>query len=93
MRLMCEQRLFKNIRPCTDAMLRGLHAVVPVEVMACFATMASSTELTDLVGGLPHIDVDDWERNTRYTGGFTDKSQTILWFWQASPLVRLARTA
>jgi len=81
--LLCHSRLFGAIELTTQAVLDGLYKVVPKEVMSSFASMATADELTDLVGGLPHISVEDWRRNTRYAGGYTEGHQIAIWFWQA----------
>ena len=36
-----------------------------------------------LLGGLSQIDVEDWKRNTEYSGGYTASSQVVQWFWKA----------
>ena len=35
-----------------------------------------------LMGGLAQIDVEDWKRNTEYTG-YNATEQVIQWFWKA----------
>jgi E3 ubiquitin-protein ligase NEDD4 len=35
-----------------------------------------------LLGGLAEIDVEDWKRNTEYSG-FWPNDQVIVWFWKA----------
>ncbi len=35
-----------------------------------------------LLGGLSQIDVEDWKRNTEYSG-YQPTDQVVLWFWKA----------
>ena len=35
-----------------------------------------------LLGGLSQIDVEDWKRNTEYSG-YMAGDQVVLWFWKA----------
>ena len=35
-----------------------------------------------LLGGLAQIDVEDWKRNTEYSGGYTADNYVIVWFWK-----------
>eukprot|EP00118_Oscarella_pearsei_P013759 m.113489 g.113489 ORF g.113489 m.113489 type:complete len:151 (+) comp37458_c1_seq44:5028-5480(+) len=34
------------------------------------------------LSGLPEIDLEDWRRNTEYSGGFEEDSPVIKWFWE-----------
>lgn len=78
-RLVTEYRLTTAIRPQIDAVLIGLHAVVPPALLALF----TEAELELLISGLPDIDIDDWRANTDYRPPYTIASPQIQWFWRA----------
>jgi hypothetical protein len=46
------------------------------------ADLMSPQDFSNLLSGEPNIDVDDWEKNTKYAGGFTKESPQIEWFWK-----------
>lgn len=77
-RLVTEYRLTTAIRPQIDAVLRGLHALLPPALLAPF----TETELELLISGLPDIDIDDWRANTDYRS-YTISSPQVQWFWRA----------
>lgn len=43
----------------------GLYEVIPMALLSVF----TPAELLLLLCGEAHIDVDDWQRNTTYSGG------------------------
>jgi len=73
-----EFKLKKVIAEQLRAFQRGLYDVVPLALLRIF----SPSELELLHCGLPHIDVDDWYRNTEYSGGYSSSSECIQWFWE-----------
>lgn len=77
-----EWRLRESLRGPVMAMLRGVHAAVPPEVLAEARRMLTPEELCALLAGSRDIGVGDWERNTRTVGGLTANSQEVKWFWQ-----------
>ncbi len=77
-RLVTEYRLTTAIRPQIDAVLRGLHALIPPSLLAIF----SESELELLISGLPDIDIDDWRAHTVYRS-YTIASPQVQWFWRA----------
>lgn len=60
--------------------LKGFYDVVPEPLMAVF----DFQEIELLLHGLPNIDMDDWIRNTEYTGEFTNNAshKVVQWFWE-----------
>ena len=50
--------------------LQGFYDVVPEPLLAVF----DFQEVELLFHGLPNIDMDDWMRNTEYTGEFSGQS-------------------
>lgn len=77
-RLIVEYKLTEAIRPQIDAVLRGLHALIPPSLLVLF----TETELELLISGLPDIDIDDWRANTDYKS-YTIASPQVQWFWRA----------
>jgi len=44
-------------------------------------------ELELLLCGLPEIDIEDWKRNTEYSGDYERKGashKVVKWFWEVS---------
>lgn len=82
--LIAQHKLVKQTRAQTEAFLSGLHTVIPPAWLSLL--FASPLELSRLVGGDggSAIDVEDWKRNTTYTGAYAGKTAdhpTILAFW------------
>ena len=64
-------------RPC-DTFLRGFSEVVP----SSWVGMFSPSELQLVLGGSDApLDVDDWEANTSYSGGYHARHPVIMWLW------------
>eukprot|EP00898_Chlorokybus_atmophyticus_P005382 jgi/Chlat1/5845/Chrsp4S06369 len=66
------------IKDQLEAFLKGFWEVVPLEQMVVF----DCQELELLMCGLPDIDVEDWQANTRYGGAYSPKHQVVQWFWE-----------
>lgn len=77
-RLVTEYRLTTAIKPQIDAVLTGLHELLPASLLALF----TETELELLISGLPDIDIDDWRAHTEYRS-YTIASPQVQWFWRA----------
>ena len=75
--LVSEWRILKRVKEQFDALLTGLHEVIPADLLAIF----DPRELELLIGGLAEIDIDDLEKNTEYKG-YTAQDQVIVWFWK-----------
>ncbi|KDO32935.1 hypothetical protein SPRG_02628 [Saprolegnia parasitica CBS 223.65] len=69
--------LFERIAPQLHALLRGLYAIVPPELLIPF----DHKELELLMTGLAEIDVVDWEANTQ-TSSNLEGSRVLVWFWE-----------
>jgi hypothetical protein len=75
-------RLRESLHGPLSAMLRGLYAAVPVEVLSEARRMLTPDELCGLLTGSRDIDISDWEKNTKLVGGLTASSQEVKWFWK-----------
>ncbi|CAJ1385999.1 unnamed protein product [Effrenium voratum] len=75
--LMAEHKMTKCVQQQIDAFLRGLHEIVPPELLSLF----DDKELELLISGLPDIDIEDLKANTEYHN-YTPQSDQIQWFWK-----------
>jgi hypothetical protein len=75
-------RLVTSLQLQTRAILQGLYTIVTRETMDRLADLVSAQDFSNLLSGEPQINVDDWERNTKYGGGFTKDSNEVRWFWK-----------
>jgi hypothetical protein len=74
-------RLLDRISMQLSSFLRGFYDVVPEPLLSVF----DFQELELLLHGLPNIDMDDWLRNTEYTGEFAQNptgNRVVQWFWE-----------
>jgi len=77
--LVAHYRLNTQMRKPCEAFLRGFGSVVPTP----WVTMFSPAELRLVLGGSDaHLDVDDWEAHTVYSGGYHPQHPVICWLWQ-----------
>jgi HECT-domain (ubiquitin-transferase) len=73
-------RMNVQMRRQCDAFVRGFSSVIRPEYIRLF----SERELQLLISGSTNsLDVPDLRRNTKYSGGYTEDSDVIRWFWQA----------
>eukprot|EP00038_Savillea_parva_P019290 m.27040 g.27040 ORF g.27040 m.27040 type:complete len:843 (-) comp4370_c1_seq1:1004-3532(-) len=77
--LVCERRFVERCRNQMDALRQGFSEVVPRRLISAF----DANELEVLIGGTAAISVQDWRKNTVYSGGYTTYSPTVQWFWEA----------
>ena len=72
-------RLLTRVHDQLFHLLSGFYDVVPEPLLSVF----DFQELELLMHGLPDIDLDDWKRNTEYTGDFINNSshRVVQWFW------------
>ncbi|CAE7202174.1 UPL2 [Symbiodinium natans] len=75
--LMSEHKMTNSVRQQIDAFLKGLHEIVPPELLSLF----DDKELELLISGLPDIDIEDLKANTEYHN-YTTQSDQIQWFWK-----------
>jgi E3 ubiquitin-protein ligase HUWE1 len=77
--LFTEMRMYREIRSQLDAFCGGLYEVIPGSLLCLFDV----NELELLISGLPCVDIDDMEKNTVYSNGYSSRSVEIKWFWSA----------
>ena len=80
--LTANYRLNTELRTVTNAFLRGLETILPIEWLQMF----NEEEFQMLIRGLKTsgIDVDELQRNVEYGNGYSEKHPTIRAFWQVS---------
>ena len=59
------------------AFKRGVHKVVPEQLLAIFEPY----EMEMILNGLPFVSVADWKNNTDYKGAYYKNHQVVTWFW------------
>ncbi|OQR99364.1 HECT E3 ubiquitin ligase [Achlya hypogyna] len=69
--------LFERIQPQLRALMQGLYAIIPPELLVPF----DHKEFELLVTGLAEIDVSDWEANTDVSSNL-EGSRVLKWFWE-----------
>jgi len=72
-------QLMERTRPQLAELLLGFYDVIDEGLL----TILDYQELELLLCGLPEIDLEDWKRNTDYTGMFECGAhrQVVAWFW------------
>merc|ERR1711988_181650 len=75
--LMTQFRMTNAIQEQTRSFLRGLHELVPPELLSIF----NPTELELLLCGLPDIDITDLKANTDYHN-YRVMDPQVQWFWK-----------
>lgn len=76
--LVAYHKMTSAIRAQIDSFVAGFRELVPPHLTHYF----DASELELLICGLPEIDLDDWEENTTYSGGYSRGSSQIEWFWR-----------
>jgi len=79
--LQMRYRLLERVKEQIKALLVGFYDVIPEALLSVF----DFQELELLLCGLPEIDIEDWKRNTEYTGDYERKgasNKVVKWFWE-----------
>ena len=74
---LCKVRLYENIEPQIEALLKGFYSIIPKDLITIF----NFREIENIISGYPKINVDDWKKNTIYEG-YTEDSPVIKYFWE-----------
>ena len=77
--LLADYHLNRRIATPMNAFIRGLRTIINPRWIGLFNAKELSLLLS---GGESAIDVDDWERHTRYSGGYTARSTAVRNFWR-----------
>lgn len=79
-RLRSSWELEGRFKPVMPYILKGLHCIVPPDVLEAFSRMVSAEELDVMLAG-HGINIKDWRDHTEYDG-FDEDSNIIKWFWE-----------
>jgi hypothetical protein len=74
-------RILEEVKPQLNALVLGFLDVIPEPLLTVF----DYQELELLLCGLPDVDIDDWKKNTVYSGcydGFGLEHPACQWFWE-----------
>lgn len=74
-------RVLNRVKPQLTELLLGFYDVIPEPLLTIF----DFQELELLMCGLPEIDLEDWKRNTDYSGDYEHIGvdyPTCGWFWE-----------
>lgn len=71
-------RMLDRTKAQINELLLGFFDVIPEPAL----TVLDPNELELILCGLPTINMDDWECNTKYTGDMKEDDQVVKWFWE-----------
>ena len=74
---LCSAKLYENIKPQVEALLKGFYSIIPQKLISIF----NHRELELVISGLPTIDIKDWKRNTLYEN-YNEQTPIIKYFWE-----------
>ena len=63
--------------PAVSYFVEAFHSVIPESVLRHFTTK----EMQMILGGCPEVDVKALKEQACYTGGYTEDSEVVKWFW------------
>lgn len=78
---MLKYKLMDCVKPQLNELLLGFFDVIPEPLLTIF----DFQELELLMCGMPEIDMEDWKRETEYTGDYEEIGEdhpTVQWFWE-----------
>jgi hypothetical protein len=70
-------------QPLAASLLQGLGTLVPWSILCEVHAVLEPEEFSAVIAGESGLDVDDWERNTIYTHGYTRNDPAVTFFWRA----------
>eukprot|EP00047_Mylnosiga_fluctuans_P011248 m.20207 g.20207 ORF g.20207 m.20207 type:complete len:987 (-) comp3512_c0_seq1:74-3034(-) len=76
--LVSQWRLVKRTEAQMNSFLKGFGEILPLDALQLF----DEKELELLMIGLTEFNVDEWETNSIYKGGYTNTSKQVAWFWE-----------
>ena len=74
---LCSAKLYDNIKPQVEALLKGFYQIIPQKLISIF----NYRELELVISGLPTIDIQDWKKNTLYEN-YNENTPIIKYFWE-----------
>ncbi|VEU38895.1 unnamed protein product [Pseudo-nitzschia multistriata] len=73
-------RMLNRCKPQITELLLGFYDIIPEAALTVF----DPNELELILCGIPTIDMEDWTKNTKYSGIFestAENNQVVKWFW------------
>lgn len=67
----------RGIEKQIESFQRGFQEIIPPYLLCIF----NEYQLELLISGIPNIDADDWEQNSKYNG-YSLHDPQIKWFWE-----------
>ena len=74
---LCSAKLYDNIKPQVEALLKGFYEIIPQKLISIF----NYNELELVISGSPKIDINDWKQNTQYEN-YNENTPIIKYFWE-----------
>ena len=74
---LCSAKLYDNIKPQVEALLKGFYEIIPQKLISIF----NYNELELVISGSPKIDIEDWKKNTQYEN-YNENTPIIKYFWE-----------
>ena len=74
---LCSAKLYDNIKPQVEALLKGFYEIIPQKLISIF----NYNELELVISGSPKIDINDWKKNTQYEN-YNENTPIIKYFWE-----------
>mmetsp|Transcript_2436 Transcript_2436/g.3544 ORF Transcript_2436/g.3544 Transcript_2436/m.3544 type:complete len:992 (-) Transcript_2436:162-3137(-) len=81
-RRVCEWRLHGCMKKQVQAFLDGIYTLIPRDTLAGLNVVLKPQNFANLIAGLPYVDAEDWEKNSRFSGGYSANDKQVKWFWE-----------
>ncbi|CAE7245849.1 hace1 [Symbiodinium sp. CCMP2592] len=81
LRLYAQHRM-KSDEKALASLKRGFHDFCPPALIQAARTFLTVEDFDQLLSGTDGIDVDDWQRHTRYDSQGTPRTKVVRWFWE-----------
>ena len=82
LRLYAQHRLKSDAKALMN-LKRGFHYFCPPSLIKAARKLLTVEDFDQLLSGVGEIDVEDWQRNTRYDSKGTPRTKVVKWFWEA----------
>ena len=82
LRLYAQHRM-KSDEKALSSLKRGFHDFCPPALIQAARRFLTIEDFDKLLSGVEEIDVDDWQKHTRYDSKGTPRTKVVRWFWEA----------
>ena len=82
--LLKTHRLWGTARNHTHDVLEGMVSIISPSTLRQLKSMLAPKfgSFSEMIAGLPVLDVDDWHRHTEYVGRYTASTPVVTYFWR-----------